>query len=89
MTRNQYTKDPASVIAELYAAAGDRVDILTAEVGRWVGFYEDGYTRVLADALRALPLDMEDAIALGQYRRHAGTHTTRGFNGPHGNGLDS
>lgn len=89
MSRNRYTKDPASVIAELYEVAGDRLDLLAAEVGRWVGFYEDDYTRTLATALRALPLDMDDAIALGVQRRNAGTHTTTGFNGPHGNGLVS
>lgn len=54
MCRNQYTHDPAPVIAELYGTAGDRIDILTAEVGRWVGFYEDDYTRDLSAALRAL-----------------------------------
>lgn len=89
MCRNRYTHDPAPVIAELYEAAGDRLDILTAEVGRWIGFYEDDYTRDLATALRALPLDMDDAIALGVQRRNTGTHTTTGFNGPHGNGLDA
>lgn len=88
MSRNRYTHDPAPVIEELYAAAGDRLDILAAEVGRWVGFYEDDYTRDLVTALRALPLEMDDAIALGVQRRNAGSHTTTGFNGPHGNGRD-
>ena len=89
MSRNRYTRDPAQVIEELYAAAGDRLDILAAEVGRWIGFYEDDYTRDLATALRALPFDMDDAIALGGQRRNAGSHTTTGFNGPQGNGLDT
>jgi len=89
MTRNQYTHDPSPVIAELYEIAGDRLDILTAEVGRWIGFYEDDYTHDLATALRALPLEMNDAIALGVQRRNAGTHSTTGFNGPHSNGLDA
>lgn len=86
MTRNQYTRDPGPVIAELYDMAGEHLDILAAEVGRWIGFYEDNYTRTLADALRALPLDMADAIALGVQRRNAGTHSTTGYNSPHGNG---
>lgn len=85
MCRNQYTHDPAPVIAELYETAGGRTDILTDEVGRWVGFYEDDYTRDLAAALRALPLDMDASIELGRRRRHAGSHTTTGFNGPHDN----
>lgn len=80
MCRNRYTHDPAPVIAELYGTAGDRDDILTAEVGRWIGFYEDDYTRDLATALRALPLDMDDAIALGHQRRNAGTRCTTAFN---------
>ena len=76
MTRNRYTTDPDAVVAELYAAAGDRLDVLAAEVGRWIGFYEDTYTRTLAAALRALPLDMDDAIALGQHRRATPDHRT-------------
>lgn len=86
MSRNRYTHDPAPVIAELQRVAGGRDDILADEAGRWIGFYEDDYTRDLATALRALPLDMEDVIALGVQRRNSGTHSTVGFNGPHGNG---
>lgn len=82
MSRNQYTADPDAIVAELYATAGDRVDLLAAEVGRWIGFYEDDHTRVLTTALRALPLDMSDAIALGQKRRSTPLHTTRGFTAP-------
>ena len=76
MCRNQYTHDPAPVIAELCETAGDRDDILTTEVGRWIGFYEDDYTRDLATALRALPLDLDDAIALGRHRRSLPDHRT-------------
>ncbi|MBW1640489.1 hypothetical protein G3H63_15600 [Microbacterium resistens] len=70
MSRNKYTDDPGPVIDELYRAAGDRPDILADEVGLWVGFYEDDDTRTLATALRALPLDLADGIALGQQRRN-------------------
>lgn len=76
MSRNQYTQEPGPVIAELYEVAGDRLDLLAAEVGRWIGFYEDDYTRTLATALRALPLDMSDAIALGRQRRNTPDHRT-------------
>ena len=70
MSRNRYTSDPGPVIDELRQIAGDRLDILAEEVGRWIGYYEDDHTRTLTTALRALPLDMDDAIALGQFRRH-------------------
>ncbi|PRB14449.1 hypothetical protein CQ042_11050 [Microbacterium sp. MYb62] len=66
------------MIAELYATAGDRLDLLAAEAGSWIGYYEDEYTSTLTEALRALPLDMADAIALGQRRRVAPHHTTPG-----------
>ncbi|KJL20999.1 hypothetical protein RN50_01966 [Microbacterium foliorum] len=36
-SRNRYTSDPGPVIAELIAAAGDRVDILQQSVGSWIG----------------------------------------------------
>ena len=70
MSRNRYTADPGPVIEQLLQIAGDRLDILADEAGRWIGFYEDDHTRTLATALRALPLDMDDTIALGQFRRH-------------------
>lgn len=86
MCRNQFTRDPEPVIAELRAAAGDRLDILTDEAGRWIGFYEDAHTAPLAAALRELPLDMDEAIALGRSRRNAGTHSTKGYVAPPGVG---
>ena len=67
-SRNRYTSDPGPVIAELIAAAGDRVDILQQSVGSWIGYYEDGYTLTLATALRDLP-DLEPWIAEGATRR--------------------
>lgn len=82
MSRNRYARDPERVIAELHAVAGDRLDLLAREVGSWVGYYEDENTRVLTDALRALPLDLDEAIAHGRDRRLAGTHSTDGFGSP-------
>jgi len=82
MSRNRYTRDPERVISELYAVAGDRLDILAREAGSWIGFYEDENTRDLTDALHALPLDLDDAIAHGRSRRLSGTHTTDGFGSP-------
>lgn len=87
MSRNEFTDNPALVIEELYETASGRLDLLAAEVGRWIGYYEADHNRTLATALRALDLDMADAITLGQTRRIAPHHTTTGFNGPHGTGL--
>lgn len=86
MSKNRYTRDPGPVIEELEVTAGGRIDILTDEVGRWIGFYEDEHTQTLATALRALPLDLDAAIALGASRRLAGTHSTRGYAAPPGLG---
>lgn len=74
-SRNRYTTDPAPVIAELLATAGERMDILQEAVGSWVGFYEDSYTAVLAGALRELP-GLEPWIAEGAYRRSLPGHRT-------------
>lgn len=81
MSRNRYTTDPASVVAELRATAGDRTDILAAEVGGWVGFYGDAEeVSVLVSALLAMTdLDLEPGIAVGRERRGAGVHGTSGF----------
>jgi len=67
-SRNRYTTDPAPVLAELRATAGERTDVLAEAVGTWVGYFEDEYTATLCTALRALP-DLEPWIALGQHRR--------------------
>ncbi|WP_431792753.1 hypothetical protein [Microbacterium paraoxydans] len=67
-SRNRYTTDPAAVIAELRATAGDRDDVLAEAVGTWVGYFEDEHVAVLCAALRTLP-GLEPWIALGQHRR--------------------
>lgn len=46
-SRNRYTESPAAVVAELYAAAGDRVDLLQESVGTWV--YAALYCNELTD----------------------------------------
>lgn len=55
MSRSKYSADPDPVIAEVYATAGARLDLLAIKVGRWVCYNEDDYTRVLTITLRALP----------------------------------
>jgi hypothetical protein len=74
-SRNRYATDPAPVIAELYATAGDRVDILTESVGIWVGFFEDPHVATLCTALRELP-GLEPWIAIGASRRAQPDHRT-------------
>lgn len=85
-SRNQYTDDPAPVIAELMATAGDRQDILAQEAGRWSGFYDDEYTHALAQALLEIP-GAAEWVQLGRDRRSAGTHGTQGYARP--SGVDS
>lgn len=80
-SRNQYTDDPAPVIAELIATAGDRTDILAREVGRWSGFYDDEYTHTLAQALLEIP-GAAEWVELGRDRRNAGSHGTQGYARP-------
>lgn len=67
-SRNRYTADPAPVLDELRATAGDRTEVLAEAVGTWVGYFEGEYTATLCAALRTLP-DLEPWIALGQHRR--------------------
>ena len=74
-SRNQYTRDPGPVLDELRTVAGDRTDILTREIGTWVGYYEDEHTIILTTALRTLP-GLEPWIQLGQQRRGAPRHST-------------
>lgn len=79
--RNKFTKDPAPVIDELRAAAGRRRDLLAAEVGAWIGFYETDDTRTLVDALREAfaDLNLEPGITLGAERRQRPSHGTHDF----------
>ena len=74
-SRNRYTTDPAPVIAELYATAGERLDILTESVGIWVGFFEEPHIVTLCAALREL-LGLESWIAVGASRRAQPDHRT-------------
>lgn len=74
-SRNRYTTNPAPVIADLYATAGDRLDILTESVGTWVGFFEAAETRTLCAALRELPR-LDPWIAVGANRRAQPDHRT-------------
>lgn len=77
--RNQYTRDPAPVIAELTAAARGRDDILAQTAGIWAGYFDSVQTRNLATALRQIP-GAELWVAEGRRRRSEPRHgapTTR------------
>jgi hypothetical protein len=54
-TRNQFTRDPAPVIAELVAIAGERTDLLAKVAGMWAGFSDGEHTHDLAVALLDIP----------------------------------
>lgn len=74
--RNKYATDPGPVLQELQEIAGGRADLLAEAAGLWSGFQRDeDYTRVLADALRALP-GTEEWVELGRRRRDAPTPGT-------------
>jgi len=77
-SRNRYTHDPAVVVAELRATAGDRTDILAQVAGLFAGYYDDAPTHALCVALR----EIEGAgawVGLGQRRRGLTPHSTDGF----------
>jgi hypothetical protein len=78
-TRNQYTQDPAPVIEELLAAAGDRRDILSRVVGRIAGFYDGPYTRVLCAALREAFPESAPWVELGRKRAGRPPHSSNDF----------
>lgn len=76
LARNQFVRDPAPVIDELRAAAGERVDVLARTAGMWAGYHEvDQDMRPLVTALREIP-GAADWVALGRQRRGAGPHST-------------
>lgn len=85
-SRNRYTSDTDPVLAELRAAAGERVDVLAEAVGTWLGFFEDEYTQPLCTALRTIA-GVDPWIALGQFRRNLPAHGTPAELG-HGNAVD-
>jgi hypothetical protein len=71
--RNQYTRDPAPVIAELIAAADGRDDVLAQAAGIWAGYFDAAETSTLATALRMLP-GTATWVAEGRRRRGIPRH---------------
>lgn len=75
-SRNRYVSDPEPMIAELYATAGDRLDILAESVGTWIGYFgNDAHVRALVTALRDIP-GIDPWIAVGADRRAVPDHRT-------------
>ncbi|MFB8893587.1 hypothetical protein [Microbacterium plantarum] len=68
--RNQYTRDPGPVIAELIAAARGRDDVLAQTAGIWAGYFDSPATSTLASALLDIP-DANRWVAEGRRRRGA------------------
>lgn len=66
--RDRYTRDPAPILAELPAAAGDRGEILARVAGTWTGYFDSPETHIVAAALAALRGAAEWA-QVGQRRR--------------------
>lgn len=81
-SRNQYTKDPGPVIAELLRVAEARGDILAMEVGKWAGYYDDEHTAVLVAAIMVEIPGAAVWAAEGRARRDAPAHGTTGFGLP-------
>ena len=78
ITRGQFTTDPATIIAELRAVAGARVDVLHGTVGTWVGYFGgDEHLSALTDALLTeFGLDaLRPGIEVGRSRRGGGPRT--------------
>lgn len=73
-TRNQYTTDPAPVIAELREAAQGRDDVIVTVVGSWAGYYSSPDTRILAEALVVEFSPHEKLLAEGRGRARAPRH---------------
>lgn len=75
-SRNRYTTDPAPVIAELRAAAGNRADVLAQAAGLFAGYFDDEYTHTLCAALAAEIDGIRPWVQVGQERRGRGSHGT-------------
>ncbi|MDY0830654.1 hypothetical protein SK224_16075 [Microbacterium sp. BG28] len=78
-SRDKYSTDPAvhtAAVDEIRRTAGVHTDIRDHEVGVWVGYYGDDYTKTRAAALVDAFPGCVHHIALGVQRRGAGGHGT-------------
>lgn len=74
MTRNLLTSNPAPVIKELRALAGDDVELLAEVSGRVSGFYDEPHTHMLCAALADQIEGAAAWVPLGRKRRSAPVH---------------
>jgi len=74
ITRNIRTDNPAPVIAELRALAGDDFELLREVAGLAVGYYRDAHAEALCAALEAQIDGLAPWIELGRRRRARGVH---------------
>lgn len=81
-SRNQYETDTAPVISQLLEAAGDRVDVLAMEAGKWAGYYDTDHTAALVAAIIADIPGAAEWVDAGRQRRAAPTHGSTGFGSP-------
>ncbi|MCD2170343.1 hypothetical protein LPW41_11610 [Microbacterium sp. JC 701] len=78
-SRHRYDRNTVPVIAELLEMAGDRVDILAMEAGRWAGYYDDEHSAALVAAIVTEIPGAAAWTADGARRRAAPAHGTTGF----------
>lgn len=76
--RHRYTAEPASVITELRAVAGQETDLLAEECGTWCGFYRDEHPQILADSIIEQIHGAADWTSVGERRRGL-AHGTAGY----------
>lgn len=78
-SRDKYDTSPAvhaAAVDEIRRVAGIHTDIRDYEVGVWVGYYGDDYTKMRAAALLNAFPDAVQHMKVGIERRNAGKHTT-------------
>lgn len=78
-SRDKYSTDPAvhaAAVDEIRKIAGVHTDLRDHEVGVWLGYYGDEYTKTRAAALVDAFPGCVPHIALGAQRRGAGGHRT-------------
>lgn len=73
---NRYTRDPAPVVDELRAAAGDRTTLRDDVIGTWIGYFRGDETATLCDALLTAFPGAAAWVRVGEQRRGAPNHGT-------------